>query len=175
MQTALISSIFEFGAMIGALSGGYFIKYGQWNCLMACNILATIGYGFLVAAEVWAVYVGRFLLSLAIGGFCIFVPKFVMEVTPIEYTGPIGGFSQFSITFGLWLPSIAGLTPYWASNDDDVLLMFARFTWAFPFLFLAVQVILLLTIFRIDSPYELKKKKRYEDLWKIMSRIYTSD
>jgi len=105
-----VTSIYEIGAMIGALSGGYFIKYGMWNCLMFCNLIATFGYAFMVAEILWAVYLGRALIGLAVGGFCVFVPKFVNEITPIEMNGPIGGFAQFSITFGIFLPSIGALT-----------------------------------------------------------------
>jgi len=131
-----VSTIYELGAMIGALCGGYFIKYGMWNCLMTCNLIAMAGYLFMVVEYLWAVYVGRALVSLAIGGFCVFVPKFVNEITPIEFNGPIGGFAQFSITLGIFLPSIGGLTPLPSSINNDYLDAFIRLIWGFPIIFL---------------------------------------
>lgn len=33
----------------------------------------------------------------------------------------------------------------------------------------------MLSVFRLDSPYELKRWKKYESLWKVMEKIYSSD
>jgi MFS family permease len=61
--------------------------------IMVSNVSALIGYGFCIYAEVWAVLTGRFFLGLAIGGYCVFCPKFVNEITPIEFRGPVGAMS----------------------------------------------------------------------------------
>ena len=97
----LPTSIYEVGAITGAMTGGYFAKYGKWNCIMMCNVLAGFGYFFTILIEIWAIYIGRTLLGLAIGGYCVFVPKFVNEITPTKYSGPIGAISQLSICFAI--------------------------------------------------------------------------
>ena len=42
----MVTTIYCLGAMIGALSGGAFFKYGKWNMIMFYNFNCLIGYGF---------------------------------------------------------------------------------------------------------------------------------
>jgi MFS family permease len=76
--------------MVGALSGGVFAKFGKWNMIMVANVFAAVGYAFCIYAQLWAVIVGRVSLGIAIGFYCCFCPKFVNEITPQEYRGPVG-------------------------------------------------------------------------------------
>jgi len=104
----LVTTVYSAGAMIGAIAGGSFVKYGKWNMIMISNISALIGYGFCVYAQIWAVFAGRFFLGLAIGGYCVFCPKFVNEITPVEYRGPVGAMSQVSVAVGILIVPIYG-------------------------------------------------------------------
>jgi MFS family permease len=88
--TSMITSVYNLAAMVGALSSAAFMKYGKWNMIMACNICILIGYCFTVYSSIWALFVGRIMIGLAIGGYNVFIPKFINEIAPIEYRGPIG-------------------------------------------------------------------------------------
>ena len=101
--SAIITTIYSAGAMVGALSGGYFVKYGKWNMIMVCNICALVGYSFCLVASLWAVLIGRFFLGLSIGGYCVFCPKFVNEITPLEFRGPVGDKLEYILKFGIRL------------------------------------------------------------------------
>lgn len=94
------------GAILGGILGQ---KYGKWNMILACNIVATVGYVFCVWAHLWAVCIGRFIIGLTIGGFSVFVPQFVNDVTPLEYRGPMGTSLIIGCTTGILLPSTFAL------------------------------------------------------------------
>ena len=104
-----MTTVYSAGAMIGALSGGYFAKYGKWNMIMVSNISALIGYGFCIEGSIDFVFIGRFFLGLAIGGYCVFCPKFVNEITPLEFRGPVGAMSQVAVAIGILVVAVYGL------------------------------------------------------------------
>ena len=83
----LPTTIYEVGAMTGAIAGGFMVKHGKWNCIMVCNGLIGIGYCLMVMANLWAVYLGRFFAGLAIGGLSVFGSKMLNEISPTEFTG----------------------------------------------------------------------------------------
>jgi len=109
LYTSLITSLYDGGCTIGALSAGLFFGYGKWKMIMCCNVLMAVGYAFTIYAELWAVFVGRILLGLGVGSYCVYCIKFVSELAPIEYRGPIGAITELSIATGRWFPSIGGL------------------------------------------------------------------
>ena len=86
----MLTSVYNGGAMIGALSAASFMRFGKWNMILCCNMLILTGYVFTVISSIWALFVGRVLIGIAIGGYNVFIPKFINEITPIEYRGPVG-------------------------------------------------------------------------------------
>lgn len=88
---SIVTTVYSVGAMIGALGSGVFFKYGKWNVIMACNMIALVGTLLTTVAGIYFVIGGRFLLGLAIGGYNVYVPKFLNEISPVEYRGPVGG------------------------------------------------------------------------------------
>jgi MFS family permease len=132
--SSIITTVFNLGAMTGAIIGGVFgSKFGKWNMIMACNVVCTFGYVFCVYAHIWAVMIGRFLTGLGIGGFSVFVPKFINEITPFEYKGPMGTVLIIGCTTGILLPSVFALF-----YDYDTILhphyLYCRLMWGFPIL-----------------------------------------
>jgi len=109
LYTSLITSLYDGGCTIGALSAGLFIEKGKWKMIMCCNVLMAVGYAFTIYAHLWAVFVGRITLGLGVGSYCVYCIKFVSELAPIEYRGPIGAVAEFSIATGRFFPAIGGL------------------------------------------------------------------
>ena len=109
MYTSLITSLYDGGCTIGALTAGVFIGYGKRRMIMMVHVLMLMGYAFTIYAELWAVFVGRILLGLGVGSYCVYCIKFVSELTPIEYRGPIGAIAELSIATGRWFPAIGGM------------------------------------------------------------------
>jgi MFS family permease len=100
--------------------------------------------------------IGRFFLGLSMGGYCVSCPKFVNEISPVELRGPIGAMSQIICTFGIFLPSAFAM--FFDYEQQDPGFTFIRLIWGFPIIFCVAQIILMLTLFREDSPTELKTK-----------------
>lgn len=172
VNTMLPTSIYEIGAITGAVCGGFFARHGKWNCMMVCNGLLAIAYCMLMVANLWAIYIGRFFAGMAIGGICVFGSKMLNEICPTEFTGPFGTMGQATIAIGISMPTWTGF----AFNYADVALIpnwtYVRVMWGLPLVFLTTQIVLMLTVFSLDTPHELKRWGQEENLKKVMKKLY---
>lgn len=76
---------------------------------MFTNIFVIIGAGMTLNDSWFIFLIGRFLYGMACGGYSVFCPKYISEVTPVELKGPAGGITQICITFGIIVPFTIGL------------------------------------------------------------------
>ena len=117
-----------------------------------------------------SVMIGRFFLGLSMGGFNVSCPKFVNEISPVELRGPIGAMSQLCCNFAIVLPSAFAM--FYDYEEENPGLGFIRLIWGFPIIICVAQIVLMLTIFREDSPPELKQKGEMKRLEVLMGKIY---
>ena len=55
------------------------------------------------------ILVGRLFYGMASGAYSVFCPKFVAEMTPMEYRGPFGTLNQFMCTLGIVVIACLGI------------------------------------------------------------------
>ena len=89
-DASLIASLMPAGALLGGLSGGFFInRFGRKGTIMYNTLIFTLSYLCLVAAQnVWMLFAGRFLCGLATGKeilSCFFKSQVSVLITPILY------------------------------------------------------------------------------------------
>jgi hypothetical protein len=79
---------------------------------------------------------------------------------------------QVSIAIAIAMPPTSGFF----FNYADVALIpnwtYIRLMWGFPAIFLLLQIVLMLTVFRIDTPHELKHWGRHKELREVISKLY---
>lgn len=105
--------------------------------------------------------------GIAAGAFTVFCPKYINDITPIELTGPLGGINQFMCTFGIMVVGVLSLPiPAGIATDIDdrsyedqfLVSQYWRLITLLPALFSFLQIVLLMTCFRQDSPKEYAEK-----------------
>lgn len=138
---------------------------------MLTNIFVLAGAGMTLVDNFTIFLVGRFLYGMACGGFSVFCPKYISEVAPVELKGPAGGLTQICITFGIIVPFSIGLA-YPSTQDNDTNTQEINILFIIPIILSGLQVILLFTVFRYDTPIMIKQKGEYEKLKNFMSNIY---
>lgn len=94
------------------------MSFGKWNCIIIANVLLCIGVSLTLINEFWVLCTGRFFYGLAVGGFSVYCPKFIAEVTPTEIKGPAGALSQICVTFGILVAFVIGLGIGDVDQDD---------------------------------------------------------
>lgn len=138
-----------------------------------------IGVGIsLIGKYIWLMCIGRFIWGLAFGCFSVVCAKLINEITPVELLGPFGAINQLSLTFGICIPGTMALfyprdILTTVNPDDDFYVnSYFRVIWSIPLIISAVQMLLLMTCFRNESPVYLKEKGEEEKLLAVMKKFY---
>lgn len=147
---------------------------GRRRSIILTNILVIAGSCICLSGEFYVFLVGRIIFGASAGLFSLFCPKFLAETAPTEYKGPIGGLSQLCITFGILVPFSIGIffpEPATYTKETNEIFVIALIS-AIPIVLSILQVFLLVTIFRYDTPVFLKLKGDNVRLNELMSKIY---
>lgn len=107
----LVTSIFAFGGLLGALAGGPMgNKFGRRGSLLICSIGFAIG-GFVmtIAPSVFVLALGRTISGLASGAAVVVAPLYVHDLAPAESKGSYGALTQISVNVGILLTQTLGL------------------------------------------------------------------
>lgn len=95
--------------------------------------------------------IGRFIYGVAVGGFSVFSNQYVSEIAPKEISGPAGALFQVSVVTGGLIPCGFGLVPL-TREDDSKNRLILEILMLSPAVISLVQLVLLIAIFRIDTP-----------------------
>lgn len=134
-QFSWISSIISLGAAISCLLVGYFMKaFGRKWTMMSLVIPFTIGWGLVIWAQTFLeLFIGRFLIGLAGGGFCISAPQYTAEIAETKIRGTLGSFMELMIVCGtIYVYSVGAVfSVFWLSIFCGIIpLVFAAvFVW----------------------------------------------
>jgi cytochrome c-type biogenesis protein CcmH/NrfF len=83
----------------------------------------------------------------------------------------VGSLAQVAVAIGVIIPSTIGLFYDYDHPKDNY--NFARIIWGAPVIFLLLQTILMLTVYKSTTPTELKKAGKMDELRILMAKIYT--
>ena len=104
-----VSTITVLGAAIGSLFSGYLAFIGRWICLHIANAVIVFGAILTLIPNFGSLCAGRFVYGVGVGGFSVFVPKYIAETAPTEIKGPAGALTQITVTFGILVAFTVGL------------------------------------------------------------------
>lgn len=109
-QFAWIGSIFNLGAAaicvpIGIISD----KIGRKNAMLLLTIPFTIGWLFIIfSSSVEMFYIGRFILGISGGAFCVTAPMYTAEIAESSIRGTLGSYFQLMLTIGILITYTLG-------------------------------------------------------------------
>jgi MFS family permease len=69
---------------------GIIMGLGRWKCIMLMNLIVIVGCLLTLVDNVTVFIIGRGLYGVAAGGYSVFCPKYISEVSPTELKGPAG-------------------------------------------------------------------------------------
>lgn len=178
IYTGLLNALLPIGAIVGALlSGNYLPQFGRRNSLIFCDVLGAIGCFFCIfeGAGAFPQIIGRFLAGISTGVNCQLVPSYINEMTPREISGFMGSFFQSTLNVGIMLSYCLGLNIPDDSTDYDVDDTFWKFVFAMPIITCFIRFVLLMTVYRFDTPFSLMKRHRDEELTVVLEQIYQEE
>jgi MFS family permease len=120
---------------------------------MITDIIGIVGLGLSIIANLYTLYLARFIIGLAVGLNSTLVPLYIKEYTPLKLTGTMGSMNQFTINFGILVAFFFGLG-YSGQEDSN----YWRIVFLVPVITSFLRIVVLLTIFKDDPPgYYVKK------------------
>ena len=131
----------------------------------------------MIGQALWIVCIGRFIWGISFGAFSVVCAKYVNEIVPIELSGSFGAINQMSLTFGIALPSTMALAyppdiKETGETGDFYVEQYWRVIWCLPLFCAVLQVALMGTCFRFESPVYLHEQGREEELLTVMKKYY---
>ena len=100
-----VGSVTNLGAALACIPMGLVMNtLGRKITMLALVIPFTLGWVLLICAKhVIMLYIGRFILGICCGGFCVTSPMYVAEIASKEIRGTLGSFFQLFLTIGILL------------------------------------------------------------------------
>ena len=135
-----------------------------------------VSAGICLIGNAWAILIGRFFWGCSAAVMCVLAPKFISELLPPELTGPFGVLNQVQVCIGILAVSLICL----AIPDDyenlprDAFINegFFRVLFLVPMAIAAVQILLMKTVFRYDTPIQLAIDGDWASLNALMGKMY---
>lgn len=157
LYQTLATTLTNAGSIVGSLLAGPLLGIGRWKCLLLSELLVILGSGIMLIPDITPLLIGRTIFGLACGAFTVVGPKYINEVAPLEISGPAGMLTQLTVTFGILVPFMIGSAfPDTEDLDKDQLLI--NIVFLLPMILAVLHVLLMLCVFRFDTPLFLKKK-----------------
>ncbi|EAR87706.1 MFS transporter (macronuclear) [Tetrahymena thermophila SB210] len=183
LYPSLITSSLAAGCIISAPVAVNVLKIFKNNlrkASMLLDILTIVACVIqLVDTHVANLIVGRFLAGLIIGLNCTYVSSFIAEVSPTQLRGVTGCINQLLICFGICVVFLLGLIlPSKQALIDDPTYdnqVNWRIVVGFPVIFTVLRFINFILFFRYDTPCELYKQGKLDDLKNFLRSIYREE
>lgn len=112
-------SIITIGCAVSCLPIGILMqKFGRKWTMISLVAPFMIGWSLLIWAQNFAMlFIGRFMLGLAGGAFCVSAPQYSAEIAEKEIRGIVGTFFQLLVNFGILFVYIIGafVSVFWTN------------------------------------------------------------
>ena len=172
---SVVSGAIPIGAIIGSILGGILVEKGRRRAIILIWTMQIIGSVFWVAFNfIWLIS-GRLIQGVVIGNFTVVSPLFISEISPKSISGSLGMSNQGMVVFGGILAKLFGLIVPLKGDDDILTSDNWKLIFAFPGIIAFVQLLLIIFVFRYESPtYYLM----HHDLQKyslVNSKIYNKN
>ncbi|CAI2365526.1 unnamed protein product [Moneuplotes crassus] len=176
---SVVTTAVPAGAAIGSFTGGFFTPLGRRPAIMITNVIIVAGVGVTMIFNFYALIIGRILFGYGIGVMTVLTPLFISETSPVEVAGPMGSLSQIMVTVGIMIAYMFGfLAPirYLDKEGDpemnpDVLTTQSwRIIFAVPAAISIFQTLMLLVVFRYDTP-KFYQQKGDRDMIKAVNAV----
>ncbi|BFF92930.1 facilitated trehalose transporter Tret1-2 homolog [Drosophila madeirensis] len=150
-QQTWVSSLLAIGAFLGAMPTGYIADaIGRRYTAMVMNVPFILAWlSIIFANSAGWLYVGRFLIGISTGSFCVVAPMYISEIAETSIRGTLGTLFQLLLTVGILFVYLVGSMVSWTTLSTLCL-------------FVPIGLMLGLFILPETPVYLLKKGQRAE-------------
>lgn len=111
-EFTLIASIFNLGAATICLPIGILADFiGRKRAMLMLTVTFTIGWALIIwANSVTMLVIGRYILGVSGGAFCVTTPMYTAEIAEVSIRGRLGSYYELMLCIGIVIPYILGAT-----------------------------------------------------------------
>lgn len=161
---SILATAGPIGAFFGAIAAGPMSYRGRRFWFFVANSLIIFAVCLRMISDLYASLLARVFFGFAVGIFSTIVPLFVIEISPIKLKGTNGTFIQLAVTTGILLSYIMGSTSpsydppsnYYSNSNYCHDYKKKNHEWrlilAFPIILSLIQILLLIFVFKHDTP-----------------------
>ena len=175
---SIVTTMVILGAFLGSFSISPLLSFGMRSCMLFVDLIIIIGAAINLIFNFWALLMGRLLVGWGCGAFTVIAPIMINEISPTSLSGMLGSIVQIQFTFGFLIAYAFGLhVPYQTKSDGtENLEIYTSEIWklifVFPGIVALLQMLLLLTIYKDDTPTYYRQKEDNEKFSSTLSKIY---
>ncbi|KAL4472326.1 hypothetical protein ABPG72_002809 [Tetrahymena utriculariae] len=180
LYTALITAFMPLGALLGALFSRQILEAikGIRKSMLIFDIIGIIGTIIIIIDHtVPNLLIGRFICGFCIGTNTAIIPIYIKDFSPIEISGRAGAVNQIILTFGVFCSYLIALVLPLPANTKDGYSDGGpwRIVLGLPMIAPVIRLIILLFIFRLETPTIMIKEHRYQEVKEFFKQIYSSE
>ncbi|OMJ87001.1 hypothetical protein SteCoe_11400 [Stentor coeruleus] len=175
IMIVIISTLVPVGAFVGSILTGFMSKAsGKRKNIMITDILTIISSLIILYPHTITFAIGRFTSGLCVGNFSILCSQYITEVTPKEIRAKFGNVNQLLTVIGIFM-AFAICLPLPTSNCSESIAFYVPLLFALPGIIAGIQFLMLLKIFKNESPEWLLYNKSINTTYKAISSIYAKE
>mmetsp|Transcript_5194 Transcript_5194/g.4972 ORF Transcript_5194/g.4972 Transcript_5194/m.4972 type:complete len:146 (+) Transcript_5194:107-544(+) len=100
---SVASGILPFGAIFGSFMAGPLMKRGRRFAFIVTSLIIIFGTALTLIFNMWALFLGRFIMGLAVGVYFSVSPLYISEISPPSVSGSLGSLNQMLFVAALFL------------------------------------------------------------------------
>jgi MFS family permease len=156
---SLVSGLIPFGAIFGSIMINPLASKGRRLAMMVTNLVLVLGVCITLIFDMYALIIGRLIIGLWVGAYVTVCPLYISEIAPPSISGSLGSFNQMGAVTGVLFGFTIAFAVPLPDDKDAKTTKIWRLVFAIPAIFGIVQFLLLLLVFRKDTPLFLMKKE----------------
>ena len=163
------------GAIIGSIIGGILsTKIGRKKTCITADLMGIVGCVIWIFKGTSLILIGRFVCGVVVGINSVIVPVYINEISPPSISGVMGAITDFMINFGVFISFLISLNIPDAATirADPENQYWWRFVFGFPIITCIFRSLVLLFIYRFDTPLFLISNGKDEETKFIIKKLY---
>ena len=163
----------QLGLAIGSIASSYLISFTtRRRTLIASCLVGMLANGLCqYPFPLWTLFLGRFMVGFSYAVQVVTVSLYIREFTPVQLRGPCLNVIGIIFGFGILASFLLSLG---LKKDPSENTHYWRLILGFPIVSLTLEVVLLLTVYRDDTPFEYLRAQQPLDAERVLTGLYAS-
>jgi len=170
---SVISVMIAVGAIFGSVvMGKVSYQTGRKWAYIINDIIMLVGIAITMIANTVSMIIGRFMCGFAVGGYTAIVPVFLKELVPANFKGYGSSIYNLEYNIGMLIAFSLGINIPSPDKDDFV---WWRVVYAIPSVLVILNMIILLVVYKDDSPMHLYVLEDIEGAITAYKQVYEDE